>query len=53
MLNPKAALFFLSIFSQFISADTASWVCWAYGTEIVIAVGLWFIFISTVIFSQI
>ncbi|MDC7720800.1 hypothetical protein [Priestia megaterium] len=43
----------MSSFSQFISADTASWVCWAYGTEIVIAVGLWFIFISTVIFSQI
>ncbi|WP_280157854.1 LysE family translocator (plasmid) [Priestia megaterium] len=52
VLNPKAALFFLSIFSQFISADTASWVRWAYGTEIVIAVGLWFIFISTVISYQ-
>lgn len=52
VLNPKAALFFLSIFSQFISADTDSWLRWAYGTEIVIAVGLWFIFISTVISYQ-
>jgi len=52
VLNPKAALFFLSIFSQFISADTASWVRWIYGTEIVLAVGLWFTFISTVISYQ-
>ncbi|MGG3625946.1 LysE family translocator [Bacillus gobiensis] len=52
VLNPKAALFFLSVFSQFISADTASWVRWIYGTEIVIAVGLWFTFISTVISYQ-
>ncbi|MDH2363192.1 LysE family translocator [Priestia megaterium] len=52
VLNPKAALFFLSIFSQFISADTVSWVRWIYGTEIVVAVGLWFTFISTVISYQ-
>jgi RhtB (resistance to homoserine/threonine) family protein len=52
VLNPKAALFFLSIFSQFISADTASWVRWIYGTEIVVAVGLWFTVISTVISYQ-
>ncbi|MEH6868660.1 LysE family translocator, partial [Priestia megaterium] len=52
VLNPKAALFFLSIFSQFISSDTTSWVRWIYGTEIVVAVGLWFTFISTVISYQ-
>ncbi|PES95296.1 lysine transporter LysE [Priestia megaterium] len=52
VLNPKAALFFLSIFSQFISADTASWMRWIYGTEIIIAVGLWFTFLSTVISYQ-
>jgi len=52
VLNPKAALFFLSVFSQFISADTTSWVRWIYGTEIVVAVGLWFTFISTVISYQ-
>ncbi|MCX7711436.1 MAG: LysE family translocator, partial [Clostridia bacterium] len=28
LLNPKAFLFFLSIFSQFISADTHSWIRW-------------------------
>ncbi|MED4059700.1 LysE family translocator [Priestia megaterium] len=52
VLNPKAALFFLSIFSQFISADTDSWMRWIYGTEIIIAVGLWFTFLSTVISYQ-
>ncbi|MED3729404.1 LysE family translocator [Priestia filamentosa] len=49
VLNPKAALFFLSIFSQFISSDTASWVRWVYGTEIILAVALWFTFVSSVI----
>lgn len=49
VLNPKAALFFLSIFSQFISSDTASWIRWIYGTEIILAVALWFTFVSSVI----
>ncbi|MGG2090742.1 LysE family transporter [Priestia aryabhattai] len=49
VLNPKAPLFFFSIFSQFISADTATWIRWTYGMEIVLAVGLWFVFVSTVI----
>jgi RhtB (resistance to homoserine/threonine) family protein len=49
VLNPKAALFFLSIFSQFISSNTASWVRWVYGTEIILAVALWFTFVSSVI----
>ncbi|NGQ93585.1 LysE family translocator [Brevibacillus sp. SYP-B805] len=49
VLNPKAALFFLSIFSQFISTDTGSWVRWIYGLEIVVAVGLWFVSLSAVI----
>jgi RhtB (resistance to homoserine/threonine) family protein len=49
VLNPKAALFFLSIFSQFISTDTGSWVRWIYGLEIVFAVGLWFISLSAII----
>ncbi|MCY8234960.1 LysE family translocator [Priestia endophytica] len=49
VLNPKAALFFLSIFSQFISSDTASWIRWIYGIEIILAVALWFTFVSSVI----
>ncbi|MFY0545001.1 LysE family translocator [Brevibacillus sp. H7] len=52
VLNPKAALFFLSIFSQFISTDTGNWVRWIYGLEIVFAVGLWFISLSAVISYQ-
>jgi RhtB (resistance to homoserine/threonine) family protein len=49
VLNPKAALFFLSIFSQFISTDTDNWVRWFYGLEIVFAVGIWFLSLSAVI----
>jgi len=48
-LNPKAALFFLSIFSQFLTPQTPEWVRWIYGLENVLAVGLWFIFLSNVI----
>ncbi|TPE69674.1 LysE family transporter [Halalkalibacterium halodurans] len=46
LLNPKAALFFLSIFSQFITPQTADWVRWMYGLEVVVAVGLWFSFLA-------
>jgi RhtB (resistance to homoserine/threonine) family protein len=49
VLNPKAPLFFFSIFSQFITTDTATWIRWTYGMEIVLAVGLWFVFVSIVI----
>lgn len=49
VLNPKAALFFLSVFSQFISVDTGNWVRWVYGSEIVVAVGSWFVLLSVII----
>ncbi|WCN36346.1 LysE family translocator [Aneurinibacillus uraniidurans] len=49
VLNPKAALFFLSVFSQFISADTGNWVRWVYGSEIIVAVGSWFVLLSVII----
>ncbi|OYD08140.1 LysE family translocator [Paludifilum halophilum] len=49
VLNPKAALFFLSIFSQFITADTAGWVQWIYGSEVIAAVGLWFVLLAIII----
>ena len=48
-LNPKCALFFLSIFAQFITPGMAEWVKWAYGLEIVIAVGGWFVMLAVLI----
>ncbi|MCX7708519.1 MAG: LysE family transporter, partial [Clostridia bacterium] len=52
LLNPKAFLFFLSIFSQFISADTHSWIRWIYGFEVVCAITGWFVFLSYIISSR-
>jgi|SRR5690554_468545 len=49
MLNPKAALFFLSIFSQFLTAETPLIVQWVYGGEIIIAVGGWFLILAALI----
>lgn len=46
LLNPKAVIFFLSIFSQFIHPDTPSWMRWVYGAEVSFAVGGWFVFLS-------
>jgi RhtB (resistance to homoserine/threonine) family protein len=51
LLNPKAALFFLSIFSQFMTPDTPGAVRWIYGAEIIVTVTAWFtllaLFLST------
>lgn len=49
LLNPKATLFFLSIFSQFLTPGTPSWVRWIYGGEIMIAVAGWFVFLSVMV----
>lgn len=49
VLNPKSALFFLSVFSQFIGPDTSHWMRWIYGVEIILAVGLWFIILAILI----
>ncbi|MBA2875583.1 LysE family translocator [Thermaerobacillus caldiproteolyticus] len=49
VLNPKAALFFLSIFSQFIKRDTTGWTHWIYGSEIIFAVGGWFVLLAILI----
>ncbi|MHC1717945.1 MAG: LysE family translocator [Acidaminococcaceae bacterium] len=46
ILNPKAFLFFLSIFSQFLSSDTPNWMAWVYGLEVVVAVTGWFVLLS-------
>lgn len=49
VLNPKAALFFLSVFSQFISIDTAEWIRLLYGGEIIFATGIWFVGLAIII----
>lgn len=52
ILNPKAILFFLSIFSQFITPGTPQWMQWVYGIEVILAVGGWFIILSMIASSQ-
>lgn len=52
ILNPKAFLFFLSIFSQFINSNTPKLVEWLYGLEVVLAVGGWFVILSIIISSK-
>ena len=51
LLNPKAALFFLSIFSQFMTPATPNFLRWVYGAEVIIIVTAWFtllaLFLST------
>ncbi|QIZ08207.1 LysE family transporter [Priestia megaterium] len=49
VLNPKSALFFLSVFSQFIGNNTPNWMRWIYGGVIILAVGLWFILLAILI----
>lgn len=49
LLNPKAALFFLSIFSQFMTPDTSSLLRWVYGAEIIVIVTVWFVGLALVL----
>lgn len=51
VLNPKSALFFLSIFAQFLSPGMPEWVKWVYGSEVVAAVVSWFVLLSLLISS--
>jgi RhtB (resistance to homoserine/threonine) family protein len=53
ILNPKAFVFFLSIFSQFMSPGTPLWVEWLYGFEVVFVIGAWFVVLSILISSNI
>lgn len=52
VLNPKSALFFLSVFSQFIGFNTPDWIRWIYGGEIILAVGLWFVLLAILISNK-
>jgi RhtB (resistance to homoserine/threonine) family protein len=49
LLNPKAPLFFLAVFGQFLSAATPAWARWTYGLEVVLAVGGWFVALSFIV----
>jgi RhtB (resistance to homoserine/threonine) family protein len=52
ILNPKAYLFFLSVFSQFMSASTPLWIEWVYAAEVIFVIGLWFCFLSIIISAK-
>jgi len=45
-LNPKATLFFLSLFAVVISAQTPSWARAVYGVYLTIATTLWFCLVA-------
>lgn len=49
ILNPKAALFFLAVFSQVISPGTPSMIKIVYGTEFAIMTFCWFSFVAIVL----
>lgn len=49
VLNPKAALFFLGLFTQVISPNTPLWLKSAYGIEMTIATFAWFTIIAVVL----
>jgi threonine/homoserine/homoserine lactone efflux protein len=52
MLNPKAALFFLGIFSKFLHHTNHPLIKWIYGAEILAAVTVWFLFLSFIVASR-
>ena len=51
-LNPKATLFFLSLFTAFIDVDTPMGIKLAYGLYLAVATGLWFCFLSYILGSN-
>lgn len=50
-LNPKATLFFLSLFTVVINPHTPMWVQAGYGVYLAVATGLWFCLVAR-LFSQ-
>ena len=48
VLNPKASLFFLSLFSLLIPPDTPSWVLTGIGIMLIIVTFLWFSLVSVI-----
>lgn len=48
-LNPKATLFFLSLFSVVVAPTTNDVVRWGYGVYLAVATGIWFITLSVLL----
>jgi len=48
-LNPKATLFFLSLFSVVVAPTTNDAVRWGYGVYLAVATGIWFITLSVLL----
>jgi RhtB (resistance to homoserine/threonine) family protein len=48
-LNPKATLFFLSLFSVVVAPTTNDAVRWGYGVYLAVASGIWFITLSVLL----
>lgn len=53
ILNPKAFIFYLSIFSQFMTPGTSRLTECIYGFEVVLVIGLWFIVLSNLVSSNV
>jgi threonine/homoserine/homoserine lactone efflux protein len=51
-LNPKATLFFLSVFAVAVSPDTPNVIKFAYGLYLAIATGIWFCVLSLFLSSK-
>lgn len=51
--NPKATLFFLSLFTLVISPQTPLWLKLSMGLEMVVVTFLWFAFVATIISHRI
>lgn len=49
LLNPKAAVYFLSLFTQFMQPGTPLFIYGVYGTEIIAITILWFAFLALVL----
>lgn len=48
-LNPKATLFFLSLFSVVVAPSTSDSVRWGYGVYLAVATGVWFVSLSVLL----
>ncbi|MBT8448239.1 MAG: LysE family transporter, partial [Gammaproteobacteria bacterium] len=52
LLNPKATMFFLAVFSQFINVDTAIATQVFYASTCVLMTFLWFSFVAVILSHQ-